>query len=111
MGAISGILEFCNSFVSMIYALGKWCLDGGLEVFKMGLYWLFDGFYSVVSGVLASLNFGNLLVSLTSGFDLLPSQVVYVIDQCGIGSCITMICSAILIRVCLNIIPSIITRV
>ena len=111
MGAIAGILEFCNSFVNMIYLFGKWFLEGAVEVGELCIYWLFDGFYTLVSSLLSTLNFGNLLVDLTAGFDILPSQVVYVIDQVGLGTALTMICSALVVRVCLNIIPSIITRI
>lgn len=108
---MAGILQFCNSFISMIYNFGKWCLDGFIECLQYAVYWIFDGFYTLVLVLISTLDFGSLLVNLTSGWGLLPSQVIYCIDQISLGSALSMIGIALTIRVCLNIIPGVITRI
>lgn len=104
-----------SAFFSAIYRffnmLATWLLDGAKYVLQFVIYSLLDGLLTVITLVFQGLDLTNRLGTYVCDWSGLPSQMGYVIGQCGIPACIAVLMGAISIRVLINLIPSWATRV
>jgi hypothetical protein len=105
------ILGWLNSCFSWLYTLFGWMLDGLLEVLNFFLYTFVDGILTIVLTFINSLNFASLLFNMATYWGLMPSQGLYLVDQLGITTGLSMLGVAYTIRVMLNFVPSIFTRI
>jgi F0F1-type ATP synthase membrane subunit c/vacuolar-type H+-ATPase subunit K len=104
------LLSFVNQFWSTIVQLVQWLINGFIYAVQAGLYVIWDGVLTTIAGVISGINLGNLAAQAAASWGLLPTQVCYLISQCGIANGLGMIGTGIGIRMLLNLIPSWITR-
>lgn len=108
---LNALVQFVTKFSELLYLFGKWVLDGALFVLKAGFYFVLDGFLTIIEGLFATINFGALTVSTVGVWSGLPPQLLYCVNQIGIGAGLTIIVTAIGIRMLLNLIPAAFTRI
>ena len=107
----SWLLNFVDGFFSAIIDILRWCVDGCVWALKSGLYWIFDGLLTTVLAMITSLDFTSYLMDVTGLWSVLPSQVSYLISQTGFTQGLSMISYALTLRLMLNLIPGVFTRV
>lgn len=100
-----------NAFVSFFKNLAEWLLDGVLFVIKSAFFFIFDGLLTVITLAVQALDFSSFLASYAMDWAGLPSQAIYIIVAIGIPQGITIIATAMIIRLGLNLIPAALTRI
>lgn len=103
--------ELFSSLVEYLNGLLGWLLDGVVWLLKSVFFMLLDGFLTVVTLLFQTLDFSSLLASYAMNWAGLPSQAIYLIVSIGIPQGLTIVASAMLVRLGLNIIPAAFTRV
>ncbi len=100
-----------NTFWTNIYTPLRWALDGVVSGLKYVAYGIFDGMLSVVTSILAALNISQIAFDAAGAWGLIPSQLLWLITQCGIPQGVSLVMWAVTIRLGLNLIPGWLTRV
>lgn len=108
---MNALKDFANSFWGFLKSIVDYLLDGLFYIIKTVLYWLLDGFLTIVSSMINALDLSALGFASFGHWADLPDELIYIINQFGLPQCATIITSAILIRVTLNIIPASVTRI
>lgn len=103
-GYLTAIFEFFKNlfydFFDFLWSLGQSIAN-----------WVFDKLCGLVEFIFGLIDFVPDTFVAAMDWAGLPTQLIYVLNQIGFGSCLVMLFSAILIRVTLNLIPSVLTRV
>lgn len=105
------IKNFFDAFWTTLQALFSWMLDGGLLVIKAALYAPFDGFLTIISAFIHAIDFSSIMIVTVIDWASLPPQLIYLINAVGFPQGISIILAALVIRLTLNLIPSVFTRV
>jgi hypothetical protein len=105
------LIDFLAHFWTLLKLLLSWVLDGSLTVLKTFLYVFFDGLFTLVSVLFHALDIGSMGLSFAAWWGAIPSQAAYILSVLSIGTCISIIVYAIVIRMVINLIPSWITRI
>ncbi len=105
------LLDFVNGFASILYNSLSWVLDGLWLLFGDILYAILDQLLDAVVTVVSLLDVSSLAVNVASGWGLLPPQLVWIINQSGLATGISMLANAYALRFALNLIPAAFTRV
>jgi len=100
-----------NALFTFFQTLFKWALDGVLYVLKAALYFVFDGLLTIVTTIFGAIDVSTLMVNSAANWAQLPPQAIYLMSACGIPQCLSMMASAITIRMIINLIPAEFTRV
>ncbi len=124
MDFIDDIIEWLGKFWDVLYnffywivsaflVLLKWLLTGLLTVmitiFGEIFFFIADGFLTIVEGFFSTLDLSSLaLISFGSN---LNEQLVWFSVQLGLAQCISLLASALTIRLLLNFIPASLTRI
>ncbi|MGR0481830.1 MAG: hypothetical protein ACTFAL_10615 [Candidatus Electronema sp. V4] len=124
MDLINDIIEWLGKFWDVLYnffywiasavlVLLKWMLIGLLTVlitiFGEIFFFIADGFFTIVEGFFSTLDLSSLAL-ITFGSDL-NEQLVWFAVQLGLAQCISLLASALTIRLLLNLIPASLTRI
>ena len=124
MDLINDIIEWLGKFWDVLYnffywiasavlVLLKWLLTGLLTVlitvFGEIFFFIADGFFTIVEGFFSTLDLSSLAL-ISSGSDL-NEQLVWFAVQLGLAQCISLLAAALAIRLGLNLIPGIFTRI
>jgi hypothetical protein len=104
------LVNFVIDFFRLLKGLFSWMLDGFLFVFKTTFYQIYDGFLTVITAFVSSLDLGQLAFNSVATWGQLPPQMLYLINAVGFPQGLTLVAYAIIIRMLLNLIPSILTR-
>ncbi len=88
-----------------------WILDGLILLLQFVVFTLLDGLFLVVETTLGAINLSSVLFNYAAAWSHLPTQLVWLINAVGFPQCLTILGSAYLIRLTLNLIPSVFTRV
>ena len=105
------LIYWLETFWSWIYDALQWLLDGAVSVVVWAVKILFEGFLSVVSALVQALDIGSYAIQYAALWGGLDERVAWFIGNLGIGSGLTLISAAIVIRLLLNLIPAAFTRV
>jgi len=105
------LVSFFQLFWDSFKNLLEWLLSGISYSITGVLYFVFDGFLTVITAIVGSLDFGTIVTSYAGYWSGLPPQLIYVVNACGIGPGVSMMVYAIGIRMLLNLIPAALTRV
>lgn len=105
------IMSFCNAVVSILASGLTWLINGFVKVIWGVLYVIVDGLLTVISGFVSMIDLSTVFTKLTSSWGLLPDQIVWAITQSGLAQCLAIIGYAYLIRMLLNLIPGVFTRI
>ena len=91
-----------------IFVLG---IDALFQAFSLFFYLIFDGFCFVITTFISSLDLSALAFTSFAEWSNLPTQAIYLINQLALPQCASLIAGAILIRMLINLIPAVATRV
>lgn len=107
----SWLLDFVNGFFAALVSILRWVADGIVWAIHQAVYVLFDLMLNLVYGVIAAFDLTSFIGQISGLWGLLPPGLAYLINECGITQGLSMIGSAMLIRLILNLIPGTLTRV
>ena len=88
-----------------------WILDGFIELLQFVVFTILDGLLSVVETALAAVDLSSVLFNYAAAWSHLPTQLIWLINAVGLPQCFSILGAAYLIRLTLNLIPSVFTRV
>ena len=109
---LNWLKEFFISFWSQAIELLTWVFTSFVTLISDVFYYIYDGILVVVESMISAIDFATLQAAQAfSGWDLLPPQVIYILDVMNIGSCLAALSAAYSIRLLLNLIPASLTRV
>lgn len=108
---INAIIKALSSLWDAFKHLIIWFLDVVVGILKSIFYWFFDQLCTFVLWVINGIDLQNFSLSDFMNWAGLPPQLTYILNACGFSTCLTMVSSALLIRLLLNLIPSWATRV
>lgn len=101
---------FINSFFTTLQDLLTWVLDGLIFVVKSVFWFILDGVLTAITTFFSLLDIGSHITSLASYFELLPPQLIWLIQAIGLPQGLSILIWAIGIRMAINLLPSWITR-
>lgn len=102
--AINALLDFIASLPSWLVNLVKGVFLSLFDLIKDGFYWVFDtalGNATSAMGGIDTTGINNYL----SSFGSLPAEILNVCGLLHMGTCMTIIGTAIVIRIVLQLIP------
>ena len=105
------IIGFLRDFWHQLQALGQWIIDGIFTAFGFLFAQILEILFSAIVALVNTLDFSVVLTNQFADWSNLPGGLTYVINATGIPQGITILLSAILIRMTINLIPGSITRV
>lgn len=109
---VNYIKEFFSFFWNQAVSILKWLLYNLFNLLIDIFYIPFDFVLSTFETLITSINFLELKTLNTfAKWNLIPDQVLYVLDRMNLGYCLTMLLMAYTIRLILNLIPAAFTRV
>lgn len=108
---MSAIMSFINGFFAALYDLGAWLLDGLLYVLTAFLFVPFDAILTITEHAISGISFAAITFNGAAAWAELPPQFIWLLNAVGFPTGLTMIVSAIGIRMALNLIPASLTRV
>lgn len=99
--------SLCNFLVTIF----TWALDGVLWLLGKAFYLPFDGLLTAISSVFSAIDLSTFVSSYAMDWAGLPPQMIWLVNTVGIPQGITILASAITIRMILNLIPAEFTRI
>lgn len=106
----TAIYEFLSTIWDKLYIVVKWLFDAFMTGISEFFYLMVDGFFTAVESFVSGLDFSSYILSITGVWDSLPTQLSFLISQCGISQGFTMLAGAYTLRLLINLIPSWATR-
>jgi hypothetical protein len=110
METLATIANFIKSFPAFAWDLVKLGIGALFDVISLFLFLIFDGFCFVVTMFISALDLSALAFTSFAEWSNLPTQAIYLINQLSLPQCVSIILGAITIRMVLNLIPSVFTR-
>lgn len=111
MWGFQWLFDFCNAFWDVVWATFIWCVEGVIAGIGILLYGIVDGLLLILETLIQGIDCSSLVASMAANYDLLPTQLIYVINAICLPQGIAIIVSAIAIRMALNLIPAAFTRI
>lgn len=108
---MTAVLTWLNQCFGWLYTALGWLLDGLIVVLNYFICTLVDGILTMALTFIQALNFASMAFNMATYWGLMPDQALWFVTQLGIPTGLSMIGVAYSIRFCLNLIPSIITRI
>ncbi len=103
--------DFIDNFVDILKRLAEWVLDGIIEIISSIFYFMMDAFLLVIEAVFASIHIAESITQSFGQWINLPPQLIWLLNRLNLPVMLSMIAAAITIRLLLNLIPSVATRV
>lgn len=107
----SWLLAFIDSFWSVIVQVVMWFVDGIGYIIKFTCYNVLEGFYTILLSMIQAIDISTIMTNLTMSWGLLPGALGYLLVAVNIPQGLGIIGAAYLIRLGLNLIPSVFTRI
>ena len=111
MSGFGVIIGWLRTFWEWVETGFTWILDGFIELLQFVVFTILDGLLSVVETALAAVDLSSVLFNYAATWSNLPTQLIWLINAVGLPQCMTILGAAYLIRLTLNLIPSVFTRV
>jgi len=111
MSGFGVIIGWLRTFWEWVETGFTWILDGFIELLQFVVFTILDGLLSVVETALAAVDLSSVLFNYAAAWSHLPTQLIWLINAVGLPQCLTILGAAYLIRLTLNLIPSVFTRV
>ena len=109
---LNQIWEFLLQVWEKLYGIQLWLCKQILNLCCEVVYFLLKVCFTAVLTIINGIDFAGVqILDAFNSWDLLPDQVIYILDQLSFGMCLTMLASAYGIRLLLNLIPAAFTRV
>ena len=115
MDAIYAIIETITSWLSSFWDLVKegasWCLDGIILVLQFGLYCIFDGLLIVIESFFSTLDLSSVAFTYAAEWSNLSPQTIWLVNELALPQGVSLLVAALVVRLILNLIPGVFTRV
>ena len=111
MSGFGVIIDWLSSVWHWVETGFTWILDGFILLIQFVFFTIFDGLLTVIETALAAINLSSMLFNYAAAWSNLPTQLIWLINAVGLPQCFTILGAAYLIRLTLNLIPSVFTRV
>jgi hypothetical protein len=105
------LLNWLSSVWHWIETGFKWILDGFILLVQFVFFTIFDGLLTVIETALAAIDLSSVIFNYAATWSHLPDQLIWLINAVGLPQCFAILGAAYLIRLTLNLIPSVFTRV
>lgn len=111
MSALAVIINWLSTFWHWIQTCFTWLLDGFILLVQFVFFTIFDGLLTVIETTLAAIDLSSVIFNYAAAWSSMPTQLVWLINAVGLPQCFAILGAAYLIRLTLNLIPSVFTRV
>lgn len=111
MSGFGVIIDWLRSFWEWVETGFTWILDGCVTLLQFVVFTIFDGLLSVVETTIGAINLSSVAFNYAAAWSNLPTQLIWLINAVGLPQCFALLGAAYLIRLTLNLIPSVFTRV
>lgn len=111
MDGFQTLFNWLASFWQWVETGFKWVLDGFILLLQFVVFTILDGLFLVVETTLSAVDLSSILFNYAATWSSLPTQLIWLINAVGLPQCFTILGAAYLIRLTLNLIPSVFTRV
>lgn len=111
MSGFGVIIDWLSAFWNWVETGFKWILDGFILLVQFVAFTILDGLFLVVETALAAIDLSSVLFNYAATWSSLPAQLIWLINAVGLPQCLAILGAAYLIRLTLNLIPSVFTRV
>lgn len=111
MSAFAVVIRWLSTFWSWVETGFAWILDGFILLLQFVVFTILDGLFTVVETVLSTLNLSAIALNYAATWSNLPAQLIWLINAVGLPQCLSLLGGAYLIRMVLNLIPSVFTRI
>ena len=111
MSGFATIISWLRTFWSWVETVITWTLNGFILLVQFVFFTIFDGLLTVIETALAAIDLSSVLFNYAATWSNLPTQLIWLINAVGLPQCFTILGAAYLIRLTLNLIPSVFTRV
>jgi hypothetical protein len=111
MSGFGVIINWLSSVWHWIETGFNWILDGFILVIQFAFFTIFDGLLTVIETFFAAIDLSAVVFNYAAAWSSMPDQLVWLISAVGLPQCMTILGAAYLIRLTLNLIPSVFTRV
>jgi hypothetical protein len=108
---LDSFLAWVGAFWGYILDAATWVLDGFLLILQFVFFCIFDGLLIVVESFFSSLDLSAVAFSYAAQWSSLPPQTIWLVNQMALPQCVSLLFGAYAIRLILNLIPSVFTRV
>lgn len=108
---LNSIFAWIGAFWGYILDAAIWLLDGFLLLLQFVFYCIFDGLLSVVEAFFSTLDLSAVAFSYAAQWSSLPPQTIWLVNQMALPQCVSLLLGAYGIRLLLNLIPGMFTRV
>jgi hypothetical protein len=109
---MSKLWGFISGFFQEVVSVFIWILDSILNLIGSVFYWIFSGILTVIETTISAISFAEYTtLTAVANWDLLPTQLIWLLSYLNIGACLSMLAAAYTIRLALNLIPGVFTRV
>lgn len=103
--------DFIDNFFDIFKRLADWVLDGIIEIISSILYFIMDALLTVLEAIIGSIDFASSLTTNFAQWANLPDQLIWLLNRLNLNVILTMLAGAVLIRVTLNLIPGLFSRI
>ena len=100
-----------SALIDFLKMIASWILDGGLHVIKTAAYFILDGLLTCVSTIISTIDLASLGITFALSWANVPTQLIWLVNACGLPAGVSLLVAAILIRMALNLIPAAFTRI
>ncbi len=105
------IHSFLDQFFNQVKDLADWFIAQVIYLLGKMLYTIYSIFLLLVESIVNGISFvGSTAIDFAQWANL-PPEVIWMMHQIGLPQCLSMIAAAIMIRVTLNLIPGVLTRI
>jgi hypothetical protein len=111
MDILTWIYNFFKSFFGFLIDIFVWLLESFFYILSEFPYLLFDGFLVVIEGIFTVLDLSGLAFDTALNWSSLPDQLVWILGEIDFSQGLSIIISAIGIRMLINLIPGAVTRI
>ncbi len=111
MSFFQTVVNWLTNFFAWVEQAFLWVLDGLAVILQFVAFTILDGLFLVVESIIAAIDLSAVVFNYAAAWSHLPDQLIWLINALGLPQCFTILGSAYLIRLLLNLIPSVFTRV
>ena len=111
MSAFETIIDWLRSFWENFLLGFEWLLEAFISILQYVFFLLLDGLLSVIETAISAIDLSSVVFNYAATWSNLPTQLIWLINAVGLPQCFALLGSAYLIRLTLNLIPSVFTRV
>ena len=111
LSVLKAVLSFLNSFITIIFEIITWLLKGLVWVLTKIIYFTLDGFFSVIIAFVNGIDLSGVMPYIQNSWGTLPAQIIWLANAIGLPQGLGILGSAYLIRMLLNLIPAVFTRI